>query len=220
MAERKSIKESSHREIRQEIGRTRARLSGTIDEIKDRFSAERLKDRAWDEIRSMTRPGSPARDAGSTIVGTVRNNPIPAAMAGAGLILLFARGPEGKYQTEIQVSEGKAGEAREKVHDISQKAREKAQRLRWRVSEKTGHGREELGGRAGEVKNIFHDLVENNPLAVAAAAFAIGSVFGLGLPETRKERELLGEAGSAIREKAAESVEQAENKLDERGRAA
>jgi|GEM_PF-6427689 ElaB/YqjD/DUF883 family membrane-anchored ribosome-binding protein len=230
MAERKSIRDDSRkeihkerREIHQEIDRSRARLSGTIDEIMGRFSAERLKDRAWDEIRSMTRPGSKARDTGSTLVDTIRNNPIPAAMAGAGLILLFARGPEGRrHETGIDVTgEGRAGEAAEKVHDISRKAREKAERLKGRVSGKTGVAGEELRGKAGEVKGIFHDLLENNPLAFAAAAFAIGSALGLGLPETEKEREVLGEAGSALREKAAETAEKAEKKLeDETGRAA
>lgn len=223
MAERKSIRDNSRRELHQEIVRSRARLSGTIDEIMDKFSAERLKNRAWDEIRSMTRPGSKARDTGSTLVDTIRNNPIPAAMAGAGLILLFARGPEGRgHETGIEVTgEGKAGEAAEKVHDISRKAREKAERLRGSVSEKTGVAGEELRGKAGEVKGIFHDLLENNPLAFAAAAFAIGSALGLGLPETEKEREVLGEAGSALREKAAQAAEKAEKKLeDETGRAA
>jgi hypothetical protein len=230
MAERKSIRDDSRkeihkerREIHQEIDRSRARLSGTIDEIMDRFSSERLKDRAWDEIRSMTRPGSRARDTGSTLVDTVRNNPIPAAMAGAGLILLFARGPEGgRHETGIDVTgEGKAGEAAEKVHDISRKAREKAERLKGSVSEKTGVAGEELRGKAGEVGSVFHDILENNPLAIAAAAFAIGSALGLGLPETEKEREVLGEAGSLMREKAAQAAEKAEKKLeDETGRAA
>ncbi|OGP12687.1 MAG: hypothetical protein A2052_07960 [Deltaproteobacteria bacterium GWA2_54_12] len=224
MAETKNMRDI--RDINREIDRTRARLNGTIDEIMDRFSAERLKDRAWDEIRAMTRPGSRARDTGSSLVNTIRNNPIPAAMTGAGLILLFARGSQGgRYQTQIQVTaEGEAGEAGEKVHDITQKAREKAQRLRGRVSEKTGYAGEELRelrGRAGEVKSIFRDIVEDNPLAVVAAAFAIGSALGLGLPETSKERELLGETGEALREKAAGTLEEAEKKLkDETDRAA
>jgi ElaB/YqjD/DUF883 family membrane-anchored ribosome-binding protein len=186
----------------------------------DRFSSERLKDRAWDEVRAMTRPGSRARDTGASLVDTIRNNPIPAAMAGAGLILLFARGSQGgKYQVQF-TTEGKA-EASEKVHDISQKAREKARMVRGLVSAKTGYTEEELRGKAGEFKNIFHSIVEDNPLAVVAAAFAIGSALGLGLPETRKERELLGEAGEAFRETAAETLEEAEKKLeDESGRAA
>lgn len=223
MAETKDMRKASPQDINKEIDRTRARLNGTIDEIMDKFSAERLKDRAWDEIRSMTRPGSRARDTGSSIIDTVRNNPIPAAMAGAGLILLFARGSEGgRYSTEVEVTtEGKAGEAKEKVHDITRKARERAQRLRGRVSEKTGYAGEEISGKAGEVKSIFHGLVEDNPLAVVAAAFAIGSAFGLGLPETKKERELMGEASEAVREMGAETVEKAEKKLeDEEGRAA
>lgn len=208
------------RDINKEIERRRARLISTIDEIMDRFSSERLKDRAWDEVRAMTRPGSRARDTGSSLADTIRNNPVPSAMAGAGLILLFARGSQGgKHQIQF-TTEGKA-EAMEKVHDISQKAREKAQKVRDLVSAKTGYTEEELRGKAGEVKSIFRSIVEDNPLAVVAAAFAIGSALGLGLPETRKERELMGEAGEALREKAAETLEKAEKKLeDETGRAA
>lgn len=220
MAERKDIRDE-RKELRQEIGRSRARLNVTIDELIDRFSSARLKDRAWDEIRAMTAPGSRARETGSTLVDTVRNNPIPAAMAGAGLILLFARGP-GESRAEAVVSvEDEGTDVSGKVHDISRKAREKAEGLKGRTKEKAGHAGERIGERAREVRGVFDDLLENNPLAVAAAAFAIGSALGLSLPETEKERELLGEAGGKLMEKAAETAEKAESKVEEeKGRAA
>lgn len=221
MAERKNIRDE-RKELRQEIGRSRARLNDTIEEIMDRFSSGRLKDRAWDEIRAMTAPGSRARDTGSTLVDTVRNNPIPAAMAGAGLILLFARGPGGRHAGPgITAVEEEGHEVSGKVRDISQKARQKAASLKGRADEKARYAGGQIGEKAREARGIFADLLENNPLAMAAAAFAVGSALGFSLPETGKERELPGGASGPIMEKAAEAAGKAAKKAEEEtGRAA
>lgn len=228
MAEKKDLRGQTSQDIHREIDRTRSRINSTVDQIMERFSPESLKSRAWDEIREATGPGSRARQAGSSLMEAVRNNPIPAAMAGAGLIILFARGSgEERYRkTEpLEAAGEKAGEAREKVYDIRRKARERTEELGGRAREKAAHTKEEIRGKATEFKGVFSDLLGNNPLAVVAAAFAIGSAIGLGLPGTRKEEELLGEAGGALREKAHEKAkeagEQAEKKVEgDPGRAA
>lgn len=220
MAEKKDMRGNTSQDIHKEIERDRSRINSTVDEIMDRFSPERLKSKAWDEIRSATGPGSRARETGSSLVDTIKSNPIPSAMAGAGLIILFARGSEEgrrRKTVTVETTGEKAGEAREKVYDISRRARGKAEDIKERARE-TG---EEISGRAGQVKGAFHDLIENNPLAVVAAAFAIGSAIGLGVPESRKEQELFGEAGSALREKAAEKAREVEKKVEgDSGRAA
>lgn len=217
MAEKKDMREPNPQDIHKEIDRTRSRINNTLEQIMDRFSPERLKSRAFDEIRSATGPGSRARETSSSLVDAIRNNPIPAAMAGAGLIILFARGSEGGRYGKTVTSETtgeKVQEAKDKVYDISHRARGKAEDLKDRARGKADYAKEEISEKAVEVKSVFHDLVENNPLAVIATAFAIGSAIGLGLPPTRKEQELLGEAGSAIREKAVEKAEDIEKKVE------
>lgn len=219
MAEKKDMRGQTSQDIHKEIDRTRSRINSTVDQIMDRFSPEALKSRAWDEIRSATGPGSRARETGSSLVDTIRNNPIPAAMAGAGLIILFARGPEGGKHKEagaVETAGEKAGEAREKVYDISQRTKGRVEDIQGRAKEKATRARDEIRGKTTEFRGLFNDLVENNPLAVVAAAFAIGSAIGLGLPGTRKEEELLGEAGEALREKAYEKAREAEEKVEKK----
>lgn len=204
MAERKDIRDE-RREIRAEISRARARLGGTIDVITERFSAARLKEMAWDEVRAMTAPGSRARTTGTALAAAVRGNPIPAAMAGAGLIMLFARGG-GHGRPGTAAAGGEAEEAAEKVREIGRKASRKAHGLKGRAGEKAGYAGERISLKAGQVKGALAELLENNPLAVAAAAFAVGSALGLVLPETQKEHEILGEAGGNLEDEAGKAA--------------
>jgi len=60
--------------------------------------------------------------------------------------------------------------------------------------------------KAGEFGNAAYDTydhyIEENPLAVGAAAFALGAVVGLAIPATRYEGELMGEARDELFRKA------------------
>ena len=74
-----------------EIERTRADMSETVDAIQDRLSPENLKEQAKDRVKEAT--VGRAQEAGSGIVGTIRQNPVPAALTGIGLgwLLMSAR---------------------------------------------------------------------------------------------------------------------------------
>jgi len=76
---------------RVEIERTRAGMSETVDAIQDRLSPENLKQQAKDRVKEAT--VGKAQDAGSGIVDTIRQNPLPAALTGIGLgwLLVNAR---------------------------------------------------------------------------------------------------------------------------------
>ncbi len=81
-----------------EIERTRADMSETVDAIQERLSPENLKEQAKDRVKeatvgraeqAMSEAGDRAREAGSGVVGTIRANPLPAALTGIGLGWLF-----------------------------------------------------------------------------------------------------------------------------------
>jgi hypothetical protein len=76
---------------RAEIERTRADMSETVDAIQKRLSPENLKEQAKDRVKEAT--VGRAQEAGSGIVGTIRQNPMPAALTGIGLgwLLVSAR---------------------------------------------------------------------------------------------------------------------------------
>jgi len=60
--------------------------------------------------------------------------------------------------------------------------------------------------KAGEYSDVAYDTydhhINENPLAVGAAAFAIGAVVGLAIPSTRYEGELMGETRDQLLRKA------------------
>lgn len=86
------------RAIRADIERTRERMSGTVDELGERLNPDRLKGKLKQNIHHATigKAENMARMAVDRVEGTrhsmmdsIRDNPLPAAMVGIGLGWLF-----------------------------------------------------------------------------------------------------------------------------------
>ncbi len=75
--------------IGRDIERTRAEMSETIDAIGARFQPEYIKEQAKEAIRDT------ARSAGTSMFDTIRDNPLPAAIAGMSIAWLFAHASSG-----------------------------------------------------------------------------------------------------------------------------
>jgi ElaB/YqjD/DUF883 family membrane-anchored ribosome-binding protein len=91
-----------------DIEATRAEMSQTVDELGERLDPANAASRAGEAVREATigkieskvsdmtstasdlasNAGQTAQEAGSGIVETIRRNPIPAAMAGIGIVML------------------------------------------------------------------------------------------------------------------------------------
>jgi ElaB/YqjD/DUF883 family membrane-anchored ribosome-binding protein len=100
--------EERERQIRARIGDTRERLGETIEEIGDRVNPDRLqrelKSRAREEVddfkhtvkqkarHTMRDVEHGVKDRGRNLWETIKDNPIPAAMVGAGVAWLMANG--------------------------------------------------------------------------------------------------------------------------------
>jgi hypothetical protein len=76
-------------DIQQDIQHTRAEMTETVDAITARFEPEYLKEQAKDVVRST------ARDAGSSMIDTIRDNPLPAVLTAVGLGWLLTQGGSG-----------------------------------------------------------------------------------------------------------------------------
>lgn len=88
--------------LEQDIRRTRADLSETVDEIERRLSPDRLKQEAKhtvqetiDEVRDRYNPQRLAEQAGRTMLDTVKDHPVPAMIAGLSIGYLFMKAGEG-----------------------------------------------------------------------------------------------------------------------------
>lgn len=73
-----------------------------------------------------------------------------------------------------------------------------------------GHQAKEGALRAGRG---FQHMVQENPLAVGAAAVAVGAAVGLALPRTRLEHEYMGEASERVVDKAQQVARDAMDKV-------
>jgi ElaB/YqjD/DUF883 family membrane-anchored ribosome-binding protein len=128
---------------------------------------------------------------------------------------------------------GKASELTDKVSNAASSAYESASN----AMDSAVTGARDLYGRAyskaGEYSNAAYDTydhyINENPLAVGAAAFALGAVVGLAIPTTRYEGELMGETrdellkkaqdkGSMLLDKTRHMVDEAANKVSKESR--
>lgn len=142
---------------RVEIERTRADMSETVDAIQNKLSPQNLKEQAKDRVKEAT--VGRAQEAGSGVVETIRQNPLPAALTGIGFgwLLMNARkqgAPQRGYQQgygntaypvayEERGSEGSSagaaiGDARDKVGEVAGGTQEKAGQVAAQAQDKAG----------------------------------------------------------------------------------
>lgn len=93
------------------------------------------------------------------------------------------------------------------------------------MTERTRQGARIVAGRAHEVaedvaegtryqaRRLEHEFYEN-PLAVGAAALALGVTAGLAIPETRKESQVMGGARDRLADKMREVAEETKDKVE------
>lgn len=113
-----------------------------------------------------------------------------------------------KYRDVKDTLESKTREAKEGARHLTRDARRSARHLRDRSRRQWS-----------QASHGARDFFDTNPLAVGAAALALGALIGAALPETEAERRLLGEKGERLTGKAKSLVESSVNDLTEAGKA-
>jgi hypothetical protein len=84
-------------EIRADIEETRLEMGGTLNELGERLDPGNLMNEAKENVREATigRVEETAKGMSDMVMETIKRNPIPAAMAGAGLAMLWMNKSEG-----------------------------------------------------------------------------------------------------------------------------
>jgi ElaB/YqjD/DUF883 family membrane-anchored ribosome-binding protein len=212
-------------------------MTGTVQAIGDRLDPANIVQDAKETVREATvgrvehmtsNALETAGDTGSGILETIRQNPLPAAMAAIGIGLLVMNRSNGRsayradrsweggwrdadeYRTGYGTTPGMTERAGETLDQVGQKAGRVASEVRSTVGELP----DQVGTTARDVSWNAQRVLEDNPLAVGAAAFAIGAAIGMALPETEVERNVLGQATDRAIDTAQRTASEAVQQLE------
>ncbi len=232
--------QASPEEIRADIERTRADMSETIDAIQERLSPQNLAEQAKETVYDATvgRAQQTATGAKSSMLDTIKRNPVPAAIAGLSLAYLWMNRSssssgartyyqyEPRYQTYDQARYqtydqpyATTGYAQGRGEQTGSQARETAQQYGRQTQEQARQYADQAQQQAGQATDWLQQTLQENPLALGAAAVVLGAAVGLAVPETRKEHELMGETRDSVLEqaksKAQDTMQRAEHVAEE-----
>lgn len=259
--------------IRADIERTRERMSRTVEDLGERLNPDRLKGQLKQNIHDATigKAETMARnavdrvdDTRHSIMDSIRDNPIPAAMVGLGLGWLFINGRRDDHDSRRSIrndrfstpdlgysgttlhatgmdmnSRNRDGGLRETAREMGTAIRDRAEdlshRAKDRVTDLASSGRDQarnLMDRAQDtmddgasrarsmatgmkdttrrdahmVEERFEETLRETPLAIGAAAVALGMAVGLTAPPTRREAELMGGRRDELFDRARETA--------------
>ena len=223
-------------EIRAEIEEAREEMGGTLNELGDRLEPSHLMQQAKENVRDATigRVEETARGTTDMVMETIKRNPVPAALAGAGLALLWMNrsnghdygrsggsyrsgdyrtyGYRGEYDQAGQGIGGKVGEVGSTVGGAVGNVRDGAGEAVSTVAQGANQAADEVGLRLDR-------FMKASPLAVGAIAVGAGVLAGTIIPDTPQEQELLGDASrqvvNTVRQTVDDVATKAEEALDE-----
>lgn len=210
----------------------RLSFSNLSEKVSEQVSnaIDTAKDTAYDAtvgkaVNFMKETGNGIMD--TSAARTVRENPLPFALIGLGSALLIYKGftrsdsrsRYSKYRTreywrrqesrEMEGSQRLAGTA-EKVAEKADQAYEKVTNAATTTLSRTSDAASKVYERVGEfgstAQETYDRYLDERPLAVAAAAAAVGAAIGFALPSTSYEGRIMGEASENIRSKAEETA--------------
>ena len=204
--------------IRRDMAQTRVQMGRTLNELQDRLNPDTLKQQAKDAAYDATigRVGNMVQNAGESIrqtgngfVQSIKDNPLPAAIAVLSVGWLFSRArASASTGTTTTFSTEKIGDKAEEMKLRASRAADNAQeQIRCVARQAQVRGRE----MGQSIQRSFYD----NPLAFGLGVVAVGVALGLVFPSTELENEWMGEARDRLASKAQEAAHGALDKVDE-----
>lgn len=124
---------------------------------------------------------------GANLFRTAKENPLPTALVALGLTMLFKA--RNKHQ----------------VQDVTSAAREKV-----------SHAAEQVGEKARRTSTKLEQFFESNPIIAGAGVVVLGAAVGALIPETRKEREIMGRARDDMVERAKNVAHHAQSAIEQK----
>ncbi len=208
-------------DIRADIEETREEMGGTLNELGDRLEPGHLMNQAKDNVRDATigRVEETARGMSDMVMDTIKRNPIPAALAGAGLALLWINRSNGNARRPVSVrrlqrNRSNVG-AGEKFSEMGSTVGSAVGTVREGAGEAVSNVAQGATEAADEVGLRFERFMQASPLAVGAIAVGAGALAGSIIPETPHEQNLLGDASRQVVNTVRETVDEVATKAEE-----
>jgi hypothetical protein len=151
---------------RTDIETTRAHMSETVDAIQEKLSPGNMVDDATSAVRDATigkaqaaagTVSDTARGWGSGALETIRQNPIPAALAGVGLgwlLVVSRRQTSSSSDSSYRPSWGTQGQ----VPDTASRIQDRAAQAQQRAGDVAGQMQDTVAGAAGQVQDTASRL--------------------------------------------------------------
>lgn len=209
------------------VGEALDRVQETAGEALDR--AQETAGQVAHQVQGAAySAGSTAGDVGSDLMEAIKQNPVPAALAGLSLGWLFLNRPSGStsasgYQGKHQAGhmahqlQDTTGHAADQVQDAAGEMVDRVQQTTGRIADQAQETAGQFGtaaqSQAMRTKYRFEEILHENPLAVGAAALVLGAVVGLPVPQTRQEHQLMGQASSTLIDRAQSMAQETMDKV-------
>jgi hypothetical protein len=156
------------------------------------------------------------------VIGRLRRNPVPAALASVGLTWLAFSSSErsadgSRYDRSDEFRSGRGNRASEGSRPGRAEAMETGAGA---IAQATSRTREYAADAVDSVqrvarqrKNQLQRAMEQNPLLVGASALILGAAFGLAVPETDTENGWMGTTRDNVVDRARDMAREAANKV-------
>jgi ElaB/YqjD/DUF883 family membrane-anchored ribosome-binding protein len=207
--------------LKVEIEQTRSGIGETLQALEDRLTPRNLasdaaaavKDKAARTMeqamttasRRMGDMADKTRDAAQSVAETVRGNPWPAVIVGAGLGYVLYR-TFGERRQDWEASWNNRAYAYGELYDEPYASAEERETFVRRSADKIGRRASSLGRQASSTAQRTGRMFRDNPLGFGIAAMAVGAAIGLSAPETETENEWMGETRDRVVDRAREAA--------------
>jgi len=159
-------------------------------------------------------------------VHTLKQHPVPTTLAGLGAAWWLmdrqrsvsdAAGSYvsgSGYASDYSYASGarqepRSASLRDMAGEATEAASELAERTQETVAQYAARAQETVGEYKERAQTEFDRLLRDNPLALGVVAVAVGAAVGMAIPETERERTMIGDAGHQLVEKAQNLAEDA-----------
>jgi len=182
-------------DVQDKAGQVAGQVSGTAGQVVSQV-ADTAGQVAGQVGNTAGQVAGQAQDYVTQFVDMVRRNPLPAAIGGLSIAWLLMNRDNNRSGDRLlrgagDVVGGTLDTAQGTISDVAEGTQQKAQQAQTRLQQ----------------------MLQDNPLGLAAVVAGVGIAVGLSVPETAREHELLGEARDNLLSKAQEAAQNTMEKV-------